>query len=90
MLAGGSEAPLAPLCFGAFALIRAMSQRNDDPGTASRPFDKDRDGFVMAEGAAILLLEEWEHAKARGASIYGEIVSHAFTNDAFPHDSAAP
>ncbi len=83
MLAGGSEAPLYPLCFGAFALIRAMSQRNDDPQIASRPFDKDRDGFVMAEGAAILLLEEWSHAQARGADIYGEILAHACTNDAF-------
>jgi 3-oxoacyl-[acyl-carrier-protein] synthase II len=83
MLAGGSEAPLSPLCFGAFALIRAMSQRNDDPGTASRPFDTDRDGFVMAEGACLLLLEEWGHAQARGAEVYGEIISHAFTNDAF-------
>ena len=82
MLAGGSEAPLSPLCYGAFAIIRAMSQRNDDPETASRPFDKGRDGFVMAEGAAMLLLEEWDHAKARGARIYGEILSHASTNDA--------
>ncbi len=83
MLAGGSEAPLSPLCYGAFAIIRAMSQRNDDPQTASRPFDKDRDGFVMAEGAAMLVLEEWGHAQARGARIYGEILSHACTNDAF-------
>ena len=83
MLAGGSEAPLSPLCYGAFAIIRAMSQRNDDPQTASRPFDKDRDGFVMAEGAAMLLLEELDHAQARGARIYGEILSHACTNDAF-------
>ena len=82
MLAGGSEAPLSPLCYGAFAIIRAMSQRNDDPQTASRPFDADRDGFVMAEGAAMLLLEEWDHAKARNARIYGEILSHASTNDA--------
>jgi 3-oxoacyl-[acyl-carrier-protein] synthase II len=82
MLAGGSESPLSPLCYGAFAIIRAMSQRNDDPQTASRPFDKDRDGFVMAEGAAMLLLEEWDHAEARGARIYGEILSHACTNDA--------
>jgi 3-oxoacyl-[acyl-carrier-protein] synthase II len=82
MLAGGSEAPLSPLCYGAFAIIRAMSQRNDDPQTASRPFDKNRDGFVMAEGAAMLLLEEWDHAQARGARIYGEILSHACTNDA--------
>ena len=83
MLAGGSEAPLSPLCYGAFAIIRAMSQRNDDPQTASRPFDKDRDGFVMAEGAAMLVLEDLDHAQARGARIYGEILSHAFTNDAY-------
>ena len=82
MLAGGSEAPLSPLCYGAFTIIRAMSQRNDDPQTASRPFDANRDGFVMAEGAAMLLLEEWDHAKERGARIYGEILSHASTNDA--------
>ena len=82
MLAGGSEAPLSPLSYGAFAIIRAMSQRNDDPATASRPFDKNRDGFVMAEGAAMLLLEDWDHAVARGARIYGEILSHACTNDA--------
>lgn len=83
MLAGGSEAPLSPLCYGAFAIIRAMSQHNDDPQTASRPFDKDRDGFVMAEGAAMLVLESWDHAQARGARIYGEILAHACTNDAF-------
>ena len=83
MLAGGSEAPLSTLCFGAFAIIRAMSQRNDDPATASRPFDNDRDGFVMAEGAAMLVLEEYEHARTRGVQIYGEILSHFATNDAF-------
>ncbi len=83
MLAGGAEAPLSTLCYGAFAIIRAMSQRNDDPGTASRPFDRDRDGFVMGEGAAILVLEEFNHALERGANIYGEILSHACTNDAF-------
>jgi len=82
MLAGGSEAPLSPLCYGAFAIIRAMSQRNDDPQTASRPFDKDRDGFVMAEGAVMLVLEELDHAQARGAHCYGEVLGHAFTNDA--------
>ena len=69
MLAGGAEAPLAPLCFGAFAIIRAMSTRNDDPAHASRPFDVGRDGFVMAEGAAVLVLEERSRALARGAPI---------------------
>jgi 3-oxoacyl-[acyl-carrier-protein] synthase II len=88
MLAGGAEAPLATLCFGAFALIKAMSQRNDDPATACRPFDKDRDGFVMAEGAALLVLEEYERAKARGARIYGELLSHYCTNDG--HHMTAP
>ncbi|HLJ53440.1 MAG TPA: beta-ketoacyl-[acyl-carrier-protein] synthase family protein [Chthonomonadaceae bacterium] len=82
-LAGGCEAPLSPLCFGAFALIRAMSQRNDDPETASRPFDSGRDGFVMAEGAAMLTLESLVHAKARGGTIYGEILGHACTNDGY-------
>lgn len=82
MLAGGAEAPLAPLTFGAFALIRVLSTRNDDPGTASRPFDGERDGFVMGEGAAMLVLENLEHAKARGAHIYAEILGHGVTNDA--------
>ncbi len=88
MFAGGSEAPLAPLTFGAFALIRAMSTRNDDPAGASRPFDQDRDGFVMAEGAAVLMLEERSRALARGATIYAEIVGYGQTNDA--HHMAAP
>ncbi|HEY7681284.1 MAG TPA: beta-ketoacyl-ACP synthase II [Gemmatimonadales bacterium] len=82
MLAGGAEAPLAPLCFGAFAIIRAMSTRNDDPEAASRPFDKDRDGFVMAEGAVVLLLEERSRAVARGANVYAEILGYGITNDA--------
>ena len=88
MLAGGSEAPLATLCFGAFALIRAMSTRNDDPSHASRPFDKHRDGFVMGEGAAVLVLEEWDHAVARGARIYAELCGFGTTNDA--HHMTAP
>ena len=83
MLAGGSEAPLYPLCYGAFSLIRAMSTRNDDPGTASRPFDRGRDGFVMGEGAAVLVIESRDRAVARGAPIYAEIAGFGLTNDAF-------
>ena len=82
VLAGGSEAPLYPLCYGSFSLIRAMSTRNDDPATASRPFDTGRDGFVMAEGAAVLVLESFEHAQARGAPIYAEVAGYGLTNDA--------
>jgi 3-oxoacyl-[acyl-carrier-protein] synthase II len=88
MIAGGAEAPLAPLCFGAFALIRAMSTRNEEPEIASRPFDKDRDGFVMGEGTAVLILEEYERAQSRGAKIYAEIAGYGTTNDA--HHMTAP
>lgn len=88
MLAGGSEAPLSPLTYGAFALIRAMSQRNDDPATASRPFDRERDGFVMAEGAAVLVLETRRHAEARGAKPYAELSGYSLTNDG--HHMTAP
>jgi 3-oxoacyl-[acyl-carrier-protein] synthase II len=88
MICGGVEAPLNQLCFGAFALIRAMSTRNDDPGHASRPFDRDRDGFVMGEGAAVLVLEEYERAKSRGAKIYAEVCGYSFCNDA--HHMTAP
>jgi 3-oxoacyl-[acyl-carrier-protein] synthase II len=88
MFAGGSEAPLMPLCYGAFSLIRAMSTRNDDPARASRPFDKDRDGFVMGEGSAVLVLEERSRALARGAKVYAEILGYGTTNDA--HHMTAP
>ncbi len=88
MFAGGAEAPLAPLCFGSFSIIRAMSTRNDDPTAASRPFDKDRDGFVMGEGAAVLVLEEFDRALARGAHIYAEVIGFGSSNDA--HHMTAP
>ncbi len=90
MLAGGAEAPLYPLAFGAFALIRAMSQRNDDPQRASRPFDKERDGFVMAEGGALLVLETRGHAEKRGARIYAEIAGYSLTNDGYHMTAPRP
>ncbi len=90
MLAGGAEAPLAPLTFGAFSIIRAMSTRNHDPAGASRPFDRDRDGFVMAEGAAVLVLEERSRALARGAPIYLEICGYGQTNDAWHMTAPRP
>jgi 3-oxoacyl-[acyl-carrier-protein] synthase II len=83
MLAGGAEAPLAPLTFGAFTMIRVLSTRNDDPATASRPFDAGRDGFVIAEGAAVLVLESFAHATARGAHVYAELTGYATTIDAY-------
>ncbi|HSF54652.1 MAG TPA: beta-ketoacyl-ACP synthase II [Algoriphagus sp.] len=87
---GGSEAPITPASFGGFAAMKAMSGRNDDPTTASRPFDRDRDGFVMAEGAGALILEEYEHAKKRGARIYAEVVGAAMTADAYHMTSPHP
>ncbi len=88
MLCGGVEAPLMPLCFAAFTIIRAMSTRNDDPEHASRPFDRARDGFVMGEGGTVLVLEELERARARGARIYAEVVGYGNSNDA--HHMTAP
>ena len=90
MLAGGAEAPLSPLCFGAFAIIRAMSTRNHKPGNASSPFDRHRDGFVMGEGAAVLVLEGLDHARARGAKVYAEIIGYALTNDAYHMTALKP
>jgi len=90
MLAGGAEAPLAPLCYGAFAIIRAMSTRNDDPAAASRPFDRERDGFVMGEGAAVLVLEERDRAVARGAPVVAEVLGAAVTNDAYHMTAPRP
>jgi len=83
MLAGGAEAVLLPLCYAGFINMKALSQRNDEPERASRPFDRDRDGFVMAEGAGMLVLEDLEHARARGAKIYAEIVGYGTTADAY-------
>lgn len=88
MLCGGVEAPLMPLCFAAFTIIRAMSTRNDDPEHSSRPFDRGRDGFVMGEGGTVVVLEELERARARGARIYAEVVGYGNSNDA--HHMTAP
>jgi 3-oxoacyl-[acyl-carrier-protein] synthase II len=87
MIAGGAEAAILPLAMAGFNVMGALSKRNEDPQGASRPFDKDRDGFVAGEGAAVLVLESEAHARARGANIVGEIVGYGVTNDAF-HVSA--
>ncbi|MEP6938002.1 MAG: beta-ketoacyl-[acyl-carrier-protein] synthase family protein [Chthoniobacterales bacterium] len=90
IIAGGAEAPLSPLTFGAFAIIKTMSQWTGDPAQACRPFDLSRDGFVMGEGAASLVVEELEHARARGAHIYAEVLGYSLNNDAYHMTSPLP
>src|SRR5688500_1608381 len=90
MITGGSEATVTPMAIGGFANMKALSERNETPATASRPFDATRDGFVMGEGAGVVILEELEHARARGAKIYGEIVGYGATGDAYHLTAPAP
>ncbi len=90
MITGGAEATVTPMAIGGFANMKALSERNDSPATASRPFDATRDGFVMGEGAGIVILEELEHARARGATIYAEIVGYGATGDAYHLTAPAP
>jgi 3-oxoacyl-[acyl-carrier-protein] synthase II len=90
MITGGAEATVTPMAIGGFANMKALSERNDSPATASRPFDATRDGFVMGEGAGIVVLEELEHARARGATISGEIVGYGATGDAYHLTAPAP
>jgi len=90
VIAGGAEAAITSLAVASFANMKALSERNDDPATASRPFDKDRDGFVLGDGAGVLILEAWEHAQRRGAKIYAELVGHGQTADAYHITAPAP
>jgi 3-oxoacyl-[acyl-carrier-protein] synthase II len=90
VIAGGTEATICPLAMGGFAVMKALSTRNDDPQAASRPFEKNRDGFVMGEGAGIVILEEYESAKKRGAKIYGEVAGYGLTGDAYHLTAPAP
>jgi 3-oxoacyl-[acyl-carrier-protein] synthase II len=90
MITGGTEAAITPMAIGGFANMGTLSERNNDPKTASRPFDKDRNGFVMGEGAGMVILEELEHARQRGAKIYGEVVGYGATGDAFHITQPAP
>ena len=90
MIAGGTEANLTPLTVGGFNALKALSTKNDAPEKASKPFDKERDGFVVAEGAGIVVLEELEHARARGAKIYAEVAGYGYNGDAYHITAPSP